>query len=128
MGRVSEGTAGLSGTVPSPRNARHPQAGGSIFGKRTFSVPAKNHIMSPSITVYFASRVKPLKTLGRIQNNLFLTLPSSVAPHFFQTSEKLHILKPNRASTVLSKNYGLLREEIKLRFEGNLRTLARIFH
>lgn len=41
VGRVSEGTAGLSGIVPSQRNARHPQAGGSIFGKRTFSVPAK---------------------------------------------------------------------------------------
>lgn len=41
VGRVSEGTAGLSGTVPSLGNARHPQAGGSILGRRTFSVPAK---------------------------------------------------------------------------------------
>ena len=41
VGGVSEGTAGLSGIVPSQRNARHPQAGGSIFGRRTFSVPAR---------------------------------------------------------------------------------------
>lgn len=41
VGRVSEGTAGLPGTVPSLGNARHPQAGGSIFGRKTFSVPAK---------------------------------------------------------------------------------------
>lgn len=41
VGRVSEGTAGLSGTVPSLGNARHPQAGGSIFGRKTFSVLVK---------------------------------------------------------------------------------------
>lgn len=41
VGRVSEGTAGLSGNVPSLGNARHPQAGGSILGRKTFSVLAK---------------------------------------------------------------------------------------